>query len=256
MARAKKTVSLVEGSTNNNVENVFNPFVQVLVTKGVTVITDTNALETEGVNLSQSIRSQDERIASYLWSEVLHIEQHRNPTRLNKFFTSVEKRGARADAMMQFVLMAGNVRLSTPKELAEKVSKDKGAPYVLARILSEDGKTVIMMQHLQMLKTRTPEVAQAAFEKALEKGEWWNHKQAPGYQEFDLRAKVAALIATATKHVKEPKEGDKIDPVVLSGLKILAETTGIEFKDATKTVEAPSITPDEVPAQPSAVTPA
>lgn len=87
------------------------------------IIKDAKALEAESRALAQSLIDNDVRIQSYLLSEVAHIEEHRNPTRLNQFFTLLlrddegKKRniGVRVNAMMAFVLTFANVIMPSDK---------------------------------------------------------------------------------------------------------------------------------------------
>lgn len=69
-----------------------------------------NAIAKESVNLARAIKGMDKRVQVYLCSEINHIEQHRNPTRLNAFFDAISKRGVRTHAMHAFIQRFGNVR--------------------------------------------------------------------------------------------------------------------------------------------------
>lgn len=84
------------------------------------LITDAAELAKTGKELAQGIRDQDERIAIYLLSEVAHIELHRNPTRLNQFFSMVKGTGARINAMHNFIQVFANVSFNKDANSAIK----------------------------------------------------------------------------------------------------------------------------------------
>jgi hypothetical protein len=73
------------------------------------VITDTAKLDKESKSLATSILNNDKRIEAYLFSEVLHIEEHRNQTRLNIFLSRVKGSGQRVNAMFKFINVFANV---------------------------------------------------------------------------------------------------------------------------------------------------
>jgi hypothetical protein len=84
------------------------------------LITDAAELAKTGKELANDIRNTDERIAIYLLSEVAHIEQHRNPTRLNQFFSRVKGTGARINAMHNFIQVFANVTFNKEANSAIK----------------------------------------------------------------------------------------------------------------------------------------
>lgn len=73
------------------------------------VITDSKLLDKESKLLARQIGNQDNRIWAYLISEIAHIGQHNNPTRLNEFFKKISKAGVRRAAMSAYVQKFGNV---------------------------------------------------------------------------------------------------------------------------------------------------
>lgn len=89
------------------------------------IIKDASKLEAESKALAQQLIDNDTRIQSYLLSEVAHIEEHRNPTRLNKFITTLlvhedgkTKRniGVRVNAMVAFIITFANVSMPKGKD--------------------------------------------------------------------------------------------------------------------------------------------
>lgn len=76
------------------------------------VILTTDEIGKEATNLAKSLANSDTRVQRYLVSEIAHIEEHRNPTRLNTFFNSLatSKSGARVNAMHAFIQAFANVK--------------------------------------------------------------------------------------------------------------------------------------------------
>lgn len=93
----------------------------------ITLITDTQTLGKESNLLANSLKRSDSRVQAYLVSEIAHIEEHRNPTRLNQFFTSIKRSGARVNAMHNFIQAFGNVTLVT--DAKDKEGKSIPAHY-------------------------------------------------------------------------------------------------------------------------------
>jgi hypothetical protein len=88
------------------------------------LITDASALDKLSKELAGDIKGMDERIQTYLMSEINHIEAHRNITRLNKFFSVIVGSGARVNAMHNFVQVFANIDLlTTPLEAEENGEK-------------------------------------------------------------------------------------------------------------------------------------
>lgn len=102
-----------------------------------------NAIAKESVNLAKAIKGMDKRVQVYLCSEIAHIEQHRNPTRLNAFFDAIAKRGVRTHAMHSFIQRFGNVRYDeeSKKYLVQAKRDEAVAKEQLALAMSSDWTT-------------------------------------------------------------------------------------------------------------------
>ena len=170
------------------------------VTKYIAKFTSTLALTKESGLLIKAIGKQDSRIQDYLLSELIHIEEHRNPTRLNQFLDRIKSKGSRADAMHKFIQNHFNVVFQTkPEKLA-----DGSIPYY--RMKDKRG---------------TP-----SFNKALSNAietPWFLAKAPAKIQAFDLEVQIKILIANAEKASKDEKRKDisKIDSRQLDALRAL-----------------------------------
>jgi len=102
-----------------------------------------NAIAKESINLAKAIKGMDKRVQVYLCSEIAHIEQHRNPTRLNAFFDAIAKRGVRTHAMHAFIQRFGNVRYDEEaKRYVVQAVRDKAvAAEQLALAIAADWTT-------------------------------------------------------------------------------------------------------------------
>jgi hypothetical protein len=94
----------------------------------VEIIRGNAELDKMSKELVAHIKDTDERIASYLLSECIHIEEHRNPTRLNQFFTAIKGSGQRVNAMHNFVQVFANLKFQ--KEAANSIVMKDGKPAV------------------------------------------------------------------------------------------------------------------------------
>jgi hypothetical protein len=77
-------------------------------------------LDAMSKKLAGDIVANDDLIQSYLLSEIVHIEEHRNTTRLNRFFTTIRGTGVRVNAMLAFVEVFGNVKYHQSPETNDK----------------------------------------------------------------------------------------------------------------------------------------
>lgn len=77
-------------------------------------------LDAMSKKLAGDIVANDDLIQSYLLSEIVHIEEHRNTTRLNRFFTTIKGTGVRVNAMLAFVEVFGNVKYHQSPETNDK----------------------------------------------------------------------------------------------------------------------------------------
>ena len=190
------------------------------------LITDASELAKTGKELANDIRNTDERIAVYLLSEVAHIEVHRNPTRLNQFFSMVKGSGARINAMHNFIQVFANVSFNKEANSAIKADGSLNDNNKFGR-KSEDGSVFAWYYSInkkERFQKKAEELQTKIIDKAGEKPWFMFQPERPPVQ-FDADAKVKALLkalwSTALK-------GDvKISRELLNGLTELAFQTGV-----------------------------
>lgn len=208
-------------ATTNKTRAVKKPSAAVafLKEKGFTIITDAKKLDAEMRELSHSIKAQDARVALYLLSEITHIEEHRNPTRLNMFFTSIGRSGARVDAMHKFIQLFANVIFVDAGKRKEPMRDTNG--------------DLVCEYFYEMKPVRKEEEYTKAIETAMTKP-WTEWKAPTKPQDFTLAGQVKRIIETATRKLAEPQEGANIDVdmKLLKDLEALAKKHEIEFTDA------------------------
>lgn len=160
------------------------------------LITDTAAIDKESKSLVTSIGNLDKRIQVYLMSEIAHIAQHHNTTRLNQFFENIAGKGARVQAMAEFVQRVGTL---TYNEESKKFQEDRN-------------KTL----NLELAATKM----------------WTEYKPEGKITAFSLNAAVAKLIEQALKLAAAPREGveDTIQNTTLDALLKVAESNGIAYE--------------------------
>ena len=188
-------------AATTNAANTAKTEVKVVFTGNV--ITDSKLLDKESKLLATQIGSQDNRIWAYLISEIAHIGQHNNPTRLNEFFKKISKAGVRRAAMSAFIQKFGNVTV------------DKGVfVYVKGKKANVEGAKAV---------------------------HWTSFKPEGQLVAFDLVSQVKSLIERAVNMAADEsraKVGDNID---MSTLEALMAVTGYrpeakrELSEAEKT---------------------
>lgn len=190
------------------------------------LITDASELAKTGIELARNIRDTDERIAVYLLSEVAHIEVHRNPTRLNMFFSMIKGSGARINAMHNFVQVFANVTFNREANSAIKADGSLNDNNKFGR-KSEDGSVFAWYYSINKKERfqKKPEELQAKIIVKAEEKPWFMFQPERPPVQFDADAKVKTLLkalwSTALK-------GDvKISKDLLNGLTELAFKTGV-----------------------------
>ena len=124
-----------------------------------------------------NIQATDDLIQAYLMGELIHIEQHRNPTRLNEFFAMIKGRGSRTTAMHAFVQYYGNIHLDTTSK-----------QYVVKPVRSIDKDDWV---------------------DAMNNQHWTLFQAEKEVQQFNLSSRVESLIKQAlTAASKEKLNGD------------------------------------------------
>lgn len=144
----------------------------------IKMLSDANELQKESrliVNQIGKTGTVAKRIQSYLVSEIAHIEEHRNPTRLNEFLANAKGGSVRVSAMRQFVLAFGNVE--------EGVEMKNGKP--------------IATGLLTMKKTRSAGEAEEKLKKACDTY-WLSFKpEKDTTATFDIEAAALSFLSKA-----------------------------------------------------------
>lgn len=200
-------------STNNK-----SAALSFLKEKGFTIITDAKKLDAESRALAHDIKVQDARINLYLLSEIAHIEQHRNPTRLNQFFTTIGRAGARVDAMHKMIQLFANVNFIEPGKRKEPMRDISGN---------------LVCEYFYEVKSeqRPAEVFEKKMQEAISKP-WTEWKAPPKVQDFSLAAQIKGLLERAAKRRIDPVEGahDEIPDNLFNGLLEATRAAGVEVK--------------------------
>jgi hypothetical protein len=170
--------------------------------KAFTILGD-NEIGKESTLLVKAIQGSDKRIQRYLVSEIVHIEEHRNPTRLNQFFSAVKGSGARTTAMHAFVQAFGNIELVKGK-------------YV-------------------MRTKRDPKLAQSAKDKAIATM-WTTLKPEPNPVQFDAVKRVTSLESSYIKYGIEKGWSD--EEIKANFLKTVDEVWANARKQAEEALKA------------------
>lgn len=182
-----------------------------------TLITTTAGLAEESKKILKALGTMDKRIQKYLLSEIKHIEEHRNPTRLNDFFDAAKGKGARVTAMKAFILEFANVYEGE---------------------VEKDGKS---SKRLIMRKARSAAKAKERFDAACEVM-WTDFKPEGEVKEWSLEQILREAVAKAHKYQKEAPA--KIKPVINTAL-LEAMDNMLESASVSEKLEE---TPKEAPA--------
>ena len=174
--------------------------------KEVKLITDASTLAKEAVNLGKAIKRNDGRVQTYLLSEIAHIEEHRNPTRLNAFLDGIRGAGARTNAMHAFV-----------QEFANVVWDAEEKKYKVKAIRKES-------------------VFEEKFQIACETM-WTEFKPEKPVQQWSFDEQLKKLLDLASKKIAK---GDKNSEINMDHYKTLQDMLGVEADDteAKELVEA------------------
>lgn len=190
------------------------------------LITDASELAKTGMELAQGIRDQDERIAIYLLSEVAHIEMHRNPTRLNQFFSMVKGTGARINAMHNFIQVFANVSFNKEANAAIKSDGSLNENNKFGR-KDESGQVFAWYYSInkkERFQKKPDELQSKIIAKAEEKPWFMFQPERPAVQ-FDADNKVKALLKSLWSVALK---GDvKISRDLLNGITEVAFKAGV-----------------------------
>ena len=144
-------------------------------------ITAATKLASMGMSIAKTTKETDTTIGTYLLSEILHIEKHRNPTRLNKFFDMMQGGGIRSSAMHGYVQAVGNVHLVPIKD---NEGKEIGKEYKVKAKRNIDTAMII----------------EAGTEKP-----WTKYSPEPEPQQFNLVKRIESLLKQAHKAADEKR---------------------------------------------------
>jgi len=145
-----------------------------VATPKASLITEADALTKEAGLIVSSGKRMDKRVQTYLCSEIAHIEEHRNPTRLNKFFSEMKGNGMRVNAMHAFIQTYANVKFD-----------DESKKYNVCKVRNNGNEEL---------------------EKALATS-WTTFKPEPKVKDFSLQAQVHRIIKKALDIKETPREG-------------------------------------------------
>lgn len=212
----------------------------------IQIIKDASVLEQMGKDLVSHIRDTDERISVYLLSEVIHIEEHRNPTRLNHFFSRIKGSGQRVNAMHNFVQVFGNLKFNEEANSAivkrdgkDAIREIKGVKSKHART-DETGeiwavwysvksarKSVVIKVRENGQEVKKTLTLEQHFERA-QNAPWYTFQPERQPVAFDADAKVRGLLKSLWNVVLS---GDAvISQDLMNGLTELAFKTGVVTK--------------------------
>lgn len=198
----------------------------LLKVAGISVITVSADIDKESKNLAKAIGTQDKRIAAYLFSEMLHIEEHRNTTRLNTFFTNIRETGARVNAMHSFVQAYFNVRFN------DQYNKDAGKA-----TFEKDG----YFPYYTMRDKRDEKMLETKVTAAIAKP-WWKHQPERPVTNFDMSKKIEDVISSLWRAAQSATEGDKLEMDFLNELTTLAVKHGHDFGKLVPTISNEKLT--------------
>lgn len=154
------------------------------VNKAIDPIGD-NMLAKESVLIPRATKKHDRRIWIYLYSEVVHIEKHRNPTRLNEFFAAMKGTGARVMAMHNYMQEFANIQFIRSGDIPESNTKAREA----AKEYGFGG--LYVMQPARENFTPIHELARNT--------DWTTFQPERGVPDFNLVKRVSVLVAAAMK---------------------------------------------------------
>lgn len=211
------------------------------------LITDASELAKTGKELANDIRNTDERIQLYLLSEVVHIEQHRNPTRLNLFFSMVKGSGARINAMHNFVQVFGNVSFNREANSAIKSNgtlndnnkfgrkAEDGTIYAWYYSINKARKTVKIKEKIDGKEVNKTISVEENFGRA-QNAPWHTFQPERAPAEFNADNKFLGLVKSFWKTTLE---GDAI-----ISKELLSDLTDLVFKHGLADKEGKKITPE------------
>jgi len=172
------------------------------------------SLDKEMKSIVTAVGKLDDRIQLYLLSELAHIAEHKNPTRLNSFFNAMKGKGTRVTAMSAYVQKFGTLKYD-----AERVNKETNEKGMF--VYSDHRK-----YDLETAKSR----------------KWYDEKPEQALKSFDMSAQITRILQSAVNHAANAERanlGDKIDMELVQKLIDLGFKVDMPKADAPK-AEAPA----------------
>lgn len=176
------------------------------------------SLDKEMKSIVTAVGKLDERIQLYLLSELAHIAEHKNPTRLNSFFSMMKGKGARVVAMSAYVQKFGTLKFD--EERTNKDTNEKG-------MFVHDPSKTFDLEAAKLVK-------------------WYSMKPEQALRSFDLEAQISRILQSAVNHAadaeRKGKVDDKIDMELVEKLIALGFKVEMPKAEEAKT-EAPAMQP-------------
>jgi len=169
------------------------------------------SLDKEMKSIVTAVGKLDERIQLYLLSELAHINEHKNPTRLNSFFEAMTGKGARVTAMSAYVQKFGTVKFDETKGEKGKFVIDNGKVWDL-----EAAKLV----------------------------KWYSLKPEQALRSFDLEAEVKKILQAAVDRAADETRNEAGDRIDMSLVQKLIDATGFKVEPKAPTKKAKANTTD------------
>jgi acetolactate synthase regulatory subunit len=227
--------------------------------KALGLITDAALLDKEGKSLAKAINSQDKRIRTYLLSELVHIEEHRNPTRLNKFLTAVRGSGARIMAMHQFIAKFANVEMPVDPKTKEPLTvgqvenlkdkekkllherEDNGEKYFWYYSVRKATRDIFKPEHVGFAGEKSWDGKAHSIMEYATRRNWWEYRpENTNVQIFDFSDKITNFATTIIKNILAPRDGVKyenMDEGLFADMIGVLEKHGLDVATLVKDIE-------------------
>lgn len=205
----------------------------LLAAAKIAVITDSAALDKVSKDLSQKIIDGDKEIQEYLFSEMLHIEDNRNSTRINTFLTRIRETGARVSAMRSFI--EAYFCLKANPAMSSQATKEQKAA---AKACFENNG---YYPYYVMRDKRNATVFNQKVKDAIAKP-WWKHRPEKDDPAYNLTAKIESAVAAMWRAALRAGPEDNIDADFLKDLTDVCVSHGIPVGKLIATVKPDELT--------------
>lgn len=189
----------------------------------IKLITDANELAKEGKLIANQVGAKGtvaKRIQRFLLSEIAHIEEHRNPTRLNTFLEGVKGGAVRVAAIKSYVLAFANVEPETEVK-GNKVRETGRLVMRKARSEAEFNEKFAKATATDWLSFK-PETTETIYDREMlvkDVTKLLSKAMAEGFTDKDIADIVGETAATAratAKKVMARKAGKQAEAKVLA----------------------------------------